>query len=135
MAANHLIDEPLNEDEPAEACIHVVAEEMLLKLEDDAECTQNQQLCSSCRREKAMVICTVCNDSAPLVAFSSNDKIAAALNSDAPDSNEIYFQKSQQLLDADKHLPVNDRDILMRSMCCRSIYILIKSYLRNFVMF
>ena len=116
MAANQLIDEPLNVDvEEAEACIHVVAEEMLLKLEDDAECTQNQQLCSSCRHEKAMVICTVCNDSSPMVAFSSNDKIATALSSDVPDSDEIYFQKSKQLLDADKHLPVNDRDILMRS--------------------
>lgn len=53
------------------------------------------QLCCSCRYEKAVFICTVCNESG-LAAnnFASSEQIADKTAGDAENNNDVYFSPS-----------------------------------------
>lgn len=83
------------------------------------------QLCCSCRYEKAVFICTVCNESG-LAAnnFASSEKIANKTAGGAENNNSIYFSPSNptspnaaaenENQDEDK---IPDAEVLMRSKC------------------
>ena len=82
------------------------------------------QLCGSCRYEKAMIICSVCNETVPTDNFASNDKIASAnaqndtVNNENS-SNDVYFQKSlnptsENEIQAQENNKKIDLDLLMR---------------------
>ena len=74
------------------------------------------QLCSSCRFERATVICSVCNETAVVDNFASSDHITKN-----NDDNDVYFQKSvSKLLDDESDKKRIDLDELMRSKLLNS---------------
>jgi len=76
------------------------------------------QLCSSCRFERAAVICTVCNETSTVDNFASNDQIAKNNddNKNIDVNEDVYFQKSaSRALDEENDHEKIDLDQLMRS--------------------
>ncbi len=103
------------------------AKTILVEDEDEGHKFLSQlQLCSSCRSERAVVICSVCNELSKVDLFASNHQISSLLNDvnnneklceQSATTNEIYFTKNSNEMTNEKTMPQSshDLDFLMRS--------------------
>jgi hypothetical protein len=101
-----------------------VSQAIMVDEEESNQFLLQYQLCSSCRIDKAVVICSICNEITKVDSFASNGKISAAVSSNEDNyieengSDNIYFIKNPTF---DKESPnkyqnIYDLELLMKSI-------------------